>query len=114
MSSLANRLAEHRATRDAAKAAFDAHYAAIKADIDQRGIGGRLADEAIEKAIDVLDEAVTVAEEHPAAVGGTFTALVLWIFRNPILSLVSDVFGRLHGEGSHGNDSEKEFDGERS
>ena len=114
MSSLANRLAEHRAVRDMAKATFDAHYAAIKADIDERGIGGRLADEAIDKALNVLDDAVAVVEEHPAVVGGTFTALVLWVLRNPILSWLSDMFGAIRDKGSNGNDSEKEPTGERS
>ena len=98
MASLATQLAENRAVRDGAKATFDAHYAAMKADIEERGIAGRLADEAIDKALDIIDEAVAVVEEHPAVVGGTFTALVLWLLRNPILALAADVFGRFSGK----------------
>ncbi|WP_395394778.1 hypothetical protein WBP07_05620 [Novosphingobium sp. BL-8A] len=112
MAALAQQLAEHRAVRDSAKAVFDAHYAALKADIEERGIAGRLADEAIDKALDVLDEAVAVVEEHPAVIGGTFTALVLWLLRNPILAWITDIFGAFSGKGDN-DDSEKEPDGER-
>lgn len=98
MASLAYRLAEDRAVRDAAKAAFDAHYGALKADIEERGIGGRIADEAIDKALDLMDEAVAVVEEHPAVVGGTFTALVVWLLRNPILALIADLVGNVRGK----------------
>ncbi|TCM21992.1 hypothetical protein EDF56_101669 [Novosphingobium sp. PhB165] len=107
MASLAARLAEHRAVRDEAKATFDAHYAALKADMEERGIAGRLADEAIDKALDVLDEAVAVVETHPAVVGGTFTALVLWILRNPIIAWITDIFGALSNRRSDEHESEK-------
>lgn len=108
MASLATQLAEHRAQRDMAKAAFDTHYAAIKADIEERGIAGRLADEAIDKALDMIDEAVAVVEEHPAVIGGTFTALVLWLLRNPIIAWITDMFGALPGEDHDSEESEKE------
>ncbi|WP_395333424.1 hypothetical protein WBP06_07590 [Novosphingobium sp. BL-8H] len=112
MASLATQLAEHRAVRDLAKAAFDTHYAALKADIEERGIAGRLADEAIDKALDVLDEAVAVVEEHPAVIGGTFTALVVWLLRNPILAWITEIYGAISG-GDDTDESEKEPHGER-
>lgn len=86
MSKLADQLLADRAARDAARAAFDAHYHALKADVDERGLGGRIADEAMEQARTVFDEAVAVAEAHPGAVGGTIAALVLWLLRNPIIA----------------------------
>ncbi|GAB7555711.1 hypothetical protein NRB_52320 [Novosphingobium sp. 11B] len=76
-----------RAARDAAKAKFDGHYQAFKADMDERGISGRIADEALDQAKLMFDEAVAVVEEHPAAIGGTLAALVLWFLRNPIIDL---------------------------
>jgi hypothetical protein len=82
-----------RAARDAARARFDDHYAALKADMEERGLAGRLADEAMEQARLMFDEAVAVAEEHPGAIGGTFAALVLWLLRNPIIAWVEDIFG---------------------
>ncbi|MGF7152806.1 hypothetical protein [Novosphingobium gossypii] len=76
-----------RAARDAAKAKFDGHYQALKTDMAERGIGGRIADEAAERARLMFDEAVAVVEDHPAAVGGTLAAIVLWFLRNPIIEL---------------------------
>lgn len=77
-----------RAARDAARFEFDAHYEALKADIEARGLAGRIADEALEKAQTIFDEAVDVVESHPGVVGGTILALVLWILRNSVVSWV--------------------------
>ncbi|WP_246543638.1 hypothetical protein [Novosphingobium profundi] len=74
-----------------AKAAFDSRYRAIRADMEERGIAGRIIDETIEKAVGIVDEAVEVAEEHPALVGGTLAALMLWIFRNPLIAWIGSV-----------------------
>lgn len=82
-----------RAVRDAARARFDAHYAVLKADIAERGLAGRVVDEAVEQARVMFDEAVAVVEEHPGAVGGTFAALMLWILRNPIIAGLESIFG---------------------
>lgn len=92
MASLASRFEEVRASRDVAKAQFDARYASIKADYEERGILGRMADEAIDKAIDTFDEAAAVVEEHPVVIGGTIVAILLWIFRNPIMAGASELF----------------------
>ncbi len=86
MNDLARQVVANRAARDAARATFDAHYRELRADIEQRGIGGRIADEALEQARGVFDEAVAVAEAHPAAIGGTMAALALWLLRNPIIA----------------------------
>lgn len=88
MSKLAAQVLADRAARDAARTAFNAHYGALKADVEQRGIAGRLADEAMEQAKDAFDEAVAVVEAHPGAVGGTIAALVLWLLRNPIIAWI--------------------------
>lgn len=92
MSRLAAQVMADRAARDAAKAQLDRHYQAFTADMNERGIGGRIADEAIEQAKLVFDEAVTVVEEHPAAIGGTLAALVLWLVRNPLMAWIKDTF----------------------
>ncbi|WP_232492262.1 hypothetical protein [Novosphingobium kaempferiae] len=91
MGKLAAQVIADKAARDAAKAQFDGHYQAFKADIDERGIGGRIADEAMEQAKLVFDEAVAVVEEHPAAIAGTLAALVLWFLRNPIIGFARDL-----------------------
>lgn len=93
MSRLAAQVMADRVARDAARSRFDGHYKAIKADMEERGIGGRIADEALEQAKLVFDEAVAVVEEHPAAVGGTFAALLLWLVRNPLITWIEKTFG---------------------
>ncbi|MFC0203376.1 hypothetical protein [Novosphingobium soli] len=93
MPDLAAQVMADRIARDAAKARFEAHYAAFKADIAERGIGGRIADEAMDQAMAMFDEAVAVVEEHPGAIGGTLAALVLWILRHPMIRWAEDIFG---------------------
>lgn len=88
MSSNAAKVLADRSARDAAKARFDNRYAVIKADIADRGVAGRLTDEAIEQAKLMFDEAVVLVEEHPAVVAGTLSTLVLWFLRNPIMGLI--------------------------
>lgn len=95
MGKLAAQVMADRATRDAAKARFDGHYQVFKADIEERGLGGRIVDEATEQAKLMLDEAVTIVEEHPAVVGGTLAALALWLLRNPIVNLVETLIARV-------------------
>ncbi len=92
MSALVRQLEADRIARDTAKAVFDARYGALKADFEARGLAGRILDEAIEQAADMLDEAVTVVEEHPVAIGGTFAAVLLWFLRNPIIAGIEKLF----------------------
>lgn len=92
MSPLAAQVLADRAARDAARAAFNAHYEALKNDLEERGIAGRIADEAMEQAKQAFDEAVAVAEAHPGAVGGTIAALVIWLLRTPIIAWVEHLF----------------------
>lgn len=82
-----------RAARDAARQSFDKHYGEIKADISERGISGRIADEAIEQAKEMFDEAVAVAEANPGVIGGTIAALALWLLRNPLTAWFDRTIG---------------------
>ena len=105
MAKLALQLEADRAARDTARAAFDARYGAIKADMEERGLTGRIVDETMEQARGLLDETVDVAESHPAVVGGTIVALVLWFLRNQIAAWIEELIGpdgkwkkELHGD----------------
>lgn len=91
MSALARQLEADRATRDAARAAFDARYGAIKADMDERGLAGRIVDETMEQAQGMLDEVVDMAESHRGVIGGTIAALALWFLRHPIMAWVEQL-----------------------
>ncbi|CDO36404.1 MULTISPECIES: hypothetical protein [Novosphingobium] len=93
MGNLARKLEADRAVRDAARATFDARYGAIKADMEERGIAGRVIDETLEQARDMFDEAVDVAESNPGVVGGTLAALMLWFLRNPIKAWFDTLLG---------------------
>ncbi|MCJ2181830.1 hypothetical protein MTR62_03785 [Novosphingobium sp. 1949] len=86
MSASGRKVEELRAARDAARAAFDTHYNAIKADMEERGLAGRIVDESLEKVRAPFDEAVAVIESNPAVVAGTLGALVLWFLKTPIVA----------------------------
>lgn len=93
MAALESTFLASRAAREQAKAAFDARLAQVKADLEARGVAGRIADDVVEKAKVVLDEGVDVVQEHPGVVGGTIAALVLWILRNPIIGWLDELLG---------------------
>jgi len=82
-----------RASRDAAKARLDTQIARIRGDIEERGIGGRIADEASAKAFAALDEAAEIAGQSKGVIGGTLALLALWFFRRPIISAFASMFG---------------------
>lgn len=89
MGRLAQRLVSDRATRDAARGAFDLRLAQVRQDIDARGIGGRIADKITEDAFDMLDEAVEVANSNRSVIAGTIAAVVIWTFRHPIIAWIA-------------------------
>lgn len=93
-----------RANRDAARARLDGQIARIRGDIEERGIGGRIADEAAAKAFAALDEAAAVAGESKGVIGGTVALLALWLFRRPILSALAGLLGADDEQEGHDND----------
>lgn len=93
-----------RASRDAAKARLDTQIARIRGGIEERGIGGRIADEASAKAFAALDEAAEIAGQSKGVIGGTLALLALWSFRRPIISAFASLFGADDGsDDSKGN-----------
>jgi hypothetical protein len=75
-----------RESRDAARARLDQQVGRLRSDIEQRGIGGWIADEASSKALAALDEASLVASESKGIIGGALVLLLMWFFRTPIMS----------------------------
>jgi len=88
------RIAEDRALRDAALALFKADLAMVRADLDERGLGARVADRIGRSTMELLDEAADVAEENKGKVAALIAAVILWFARGPIL----DALGGLIGE----------------
>ena len=74
-----------RATRDTARAAFDARLAGVKQDLAARSVGGRIADKAADEALQAIELARDVAEQNKGVIAGTLAALVLWFLRRPLL-----------------------------
>lgn len=79
-----------RAVRDAALALVKADIAHLRVDLTTRGIGARFLDRVAEGANDVLDEAADVAENNRGVLLTLLAAVVLWLARNPLLSLFGD------------------------
>lgn len=77
-------LDQAKAARNAAHEIFEAQLTQVREDLAARGIGGRIADRAGEMAA----EAAEVANEHKGVVAGTFAAIALWVFRDPIIRLI--------------------------
>lgn len=94
MGKLAREIEDCRAARDNAREAFDTRLAQVREDLDERGIGGRIADRIGDDARIVLEEAINVADTHRGLVAGTIVAVAVWIFRNPIIRFVEERLGR--------------------
>lgn len=90
------RLLEYRAQREQAWSLLHDDIAGLRGDLEQRGIGGRVADKVGEQAHDVWDQTVDVASSHRGIVAATLVALVAWLLRKPIARGVGSMFGRKH------------------
>jgi len=88
-------LEEARDLRNSARARFDARIAIVRADVEARSIGGRIADKAAEEARDAMEEALTIARESKGIIAGTIAALALWFLRNPIIAWAEDMLAQL-------------------
>lgn len=84
-----------RANRRAAWAMFEGRLAQVKADLAGRSIKERIAAKAKDDALAVADEAIAVAKDNKGLVAAAIAAVLAWVLRAPLLSLVST---RLHGQ----------------
>lgn len=87
------RLIEYHALRDEAWTLLRDDLAALREDLERRGLGARLADRVGEEARDVWDQTLDVAAAHRGVVAGTVLALVAWLLRVPIAHGVGALFG---------------------
>ncbi len=88
MSSRGRQMRESRALRDAALALVKADIANLKGDLVKRSPTERAMDTAKEAAIDVLDEAAYIADQHKGIASAIVAAIILWFARRPILALI--------------------------
>jgi len=80
-----DRLSSERDARDSARAAFTGRYLRLCDGLAEKGIGARVADNVKGKAKAAANEAVAIARENKGVVAATIGALVVWLFRKPLL-----------------------------
>lgn len=93
MSTLADEVLQARAVRDAARAEWEARLALVKADVDARGVGGRIADRVGEQAAETLEQAIDIADQNRGVIAGTIVALAVWFLRHPIIAWIDGILG---------------------
>lgn len=102
MTDLFLRMIEDRALRDSARRLLDADIDAVRADLAERGLGGRVMDRLAESAADMADEATDYALGHKggliAAVAGGAVLAGLWFWRDRIVDAACDLYGQWQGE----------------
>lgn len=86
-------LAEDKALRDAALAVFQDDLKFIRQDLEERGIGGRIADRIGDATVDLVDEAADYAEDNKGQIAAALAAIILWFARAPILHGLADLLG---------------------
>ncbi len=91
MTKAESQLLAARATRNAAKAAFDERSAQVKGDIETRGIGGRIADRLSDEARKGAEQAIEVASESKLIVAAVVGAFTLWFLRHPIIAWIDEL-----------------------
>ena len=89
---ISHQLAEDRAMRDAALALFKADLGFIRNDLEQRGIGERVADRLGESTREMADDALDYAADNKGVVATAIAAVILWFARGPILDALGDLF----------------------
>ena len=92
MGKLEQQLNEERAVRDAARRLLENDLGLVKSDVHNRGLAARTADRLREGSLDIADEAMDYARTNPLLVFGGLAAVLLVLFRNPILDLILNLF----------------------
>lgn len=85
-------LAQHRDLRGLARGLFDTRLAQVKADLAARSIGGRVKAKAQSEVFKTLDTGLDVAKESKGIIAATAGALLVWVFRAPLLNLAKELF----------------------
>ncbi len=93
MSDLQRRLEEHRAMRDAARRVLEADLGVVRGDGAEPGVAKRAVEGVTETSHTLLDRGLRFASNHPLLVGGGLLALLLVLFRNPLLDFLINLLG---------------------
>ena len=87
-----DKLAEARARRDAAWASLNGRITALRTGLAERPIQKRIKDAAMDRVIDMVDEAKAVAKDNIPVIGATLALLAGWFFRRPLMALIKSRF----------------------
>lgn len=93
MSVTDRQLIADRALRDGALRLFKADLDLVRSDLATRGVGQRAADRVGDAALDTVDDAVEYAQIHKGQVAAGVTAILLFLFRGPLLDALVRLFG---------------------
>jgi len=91
MNAIDRQLAEDRAMRDAAYRLFKADLDLVRGDLAARGVRQRVADRVGDAALDTMDDAVDYAQHHKGQVAAGISAILLFLFRGPLLDLLASL-----------------------
>ena len=91
-------LREDKAMRDAALEIFRTDLTQIKADLQSKGFGRRIADRLGEGARDLAEDAANAAEANYGKISALAAGIALWTLRKPLLNFVSRQIERQPGE----------------
>lgn len=78
----------------------------LKADVEERGLVGRIVDDVAGEALATFDEAMSVARDSKGIIAGTIAALALWFVRKPMISWLKDTLDSRKQAQGPGNDDE--------
>lgn len=92
------RLRADRTTRQRARATVEMQYAQVKADLAAKGVGARAAGAVIDGTREAAEMGLEVARERKGVLAGTIGALLLWLFRKPIVDGASAAIERLRSD----------------
>jgi hypothetical protein len=85
-------LVADRELRDSALRLFKSDLALVRADLREKGIGSRIAERIGDGTMDMVDDAVDVAEANKGKLAAAAAAVVLWFARGPIMDGLTRLF----------------------
>ena len=86
--------ADH-ATRNAARAVFEARMGQVRRAMSERSVPQRLGDEAKTRAVTVAEESLEVAQDGKWIIVGTALAILAWLLRRPLVASAHKLADRL-------------------
>lgn len=88
MADIDTQLQQDRASRDAARRLLEADLGVLRGDTKDHGLKQRAAAGMSETSRTLAGQAARYAGEHPLAIGGIVTAILLIVFRNTLFDVL--------------------------